>query len=163
MTPKQQTSPRNCPIARSLEIAGDLWSVLIIRDALYGLTRFDEFQSSLKIAPNILTRRLKDLVAAGMLDRRPYQTKPVRHEYVLTDKGRAFRPVLWTLLAWGNEYLCPDGHLVDLVDPETNAKISPLVVDASTHRPLADGVRVMPGPAATPNVIARYGNRGFVA
>jgi DNA-binding HxlR family transcriptional regulator len=158
----QPTSPRNCPIARSLDVAGDLWSVLIIRDALYGLTRFDAFQSSLKIAPNILARRLKDLVTAGMLERRPYQTKPVRYEYVLTDMGRAFRPVLWSLLAWGNEYLSPEGHLVDLVDPATDARVIPLMVDAETRRPLEDGVRVAPGPAATPNVIARYGNTGIV-
>ena len=159
----QPISPRNCPIARSLDVAGDLWTMLIIRDALYGLTRFEQFQTSLKIAPNILTRRLRDLVTSGMLERRPYQAKPVRHEYILTDMGRAFRPVLWSLMAWGNEYLSPEGHLVDLVDPVTNAKMTPLVVDAVTRRPLEDGVRVVPGPAATPNVIARYGNRGVVA
>lgn len=151
------TFRHSCPIARSLSVVGDLWSVLIIRDALYGLKRFDEFQSSLKIAPNILTQRLKALVADGILERRPYQTRPLRHEYVITSKGRDLQPVLWALMAWGNRYMSPDGHLVELVDPTTDAVIEPVMVDAATHRPLSAGVRIVPGPAATANVMDRYG------
>src|SRR5688500_8413341 len=92
----------SCPIARSLERVGEWWSMLILRDALAGVTRFDAFQQSLGIAPNMLTRRLAALVEAGMLERRRYSGRPVRHEYVLTPKGRDFAPVLVALLAYGN-------------------------------------------------------------
>ena len=99
-----------CPIARSLERVGEWWSMLILRDALHGLTRFDEFQKSLGIAPNMLTRRLNALVEAGLLERRRYSERPPRDEYVLTERGRDFRPVLLSLLAWGNRHFAPEGR-----------------------------------------------------
>ncbi|MCE4225106.1 helix-turn-helix transcriptional regulator [Methylobacterium sp. C25] len=145
-----------CPVARSLEEVGEWWSILILRDAYYGLTRFDQFAQSLGIAPNMLTRRLKGLCEAGLLERRLYQERPPRHEYVLTDKGRDFRPVLWTLFAWGNRHLAPEGESVVLTDPETGDAIEPMVVDARTGRPLAKGVRVVAGPAATPGLRRRF-------
>ena len=98
-----------CPIARSLERVGERWSILILRDAFQGLTRFDQFQKSLGIAPNILARRLKSLVEAGLLERRRYSAHPPRDEYLLTERGRDFRPVIWSLLAWGNKHLAPEG------------------------------------------------------
>src|SRR3984957_16413366 len=105
-----------CPIARSLERVGEWWSILILRDAFQGLTRFDQFQKSLDIAPNMLTRRLNALVESGLLERRPYSERPPRHEYVLTERGRDFRPVLLALLAWGNRQFAPEGRAVDLAD-----------------------------------------------
>ena len=105
-----------CPIARSLERVGEWWSILILRDALAGLRRFDEFQKSLGIAPNMLTRRLNALVEAGLLERRRYSERPPRDEYVLTARGRDFRPVLIALLAWGNRHFAPEGASVQLVD-----------------------------------------------
>src|SRR6185503_5983570 len=105
-----------CPIARSLERVGEWWSILILRDALHGYTRFDEFQKSLTIAPNMLTRRLRGLVHAGLLERRRYSERPPRYEYVLTPRGRDFRPVLWALLAWGNKHFAPEGESVMFVD-----------------------------------------------
>src|ERR1700751_3789657 len=90
-----------CPIARSLERVGEWWSILILRDALNGLGRFDEFQKSLGIAPNMLARRLARLVDAGLLEKRRYSAKPPRYEYRLTERGRDFRPVLLAFLAWG--------------------------------------------------------------
>ncbi|WP_238297408.1 winged helix-turn-helix transcriptional regulator, partial [Methylobacterium soli] len=137
-----------CPVARSLERIGEWWSILILRDAFYGLTRFDQFEQSLGIAPNMLTRRLKALCEAGLLERRPYQDRPPRYEYLLTEKGRDFRPVLWTLFAWGNRHLAPEGESVTLVDPESGLPIDPVVVNRHTGRPLAEGVRVVAGPAA---------------
>src|SRR6187431_2939241 len=89
-----------CPIARSLERVGEWWNILILRDALRGSTRFDQFQKSLKIAPNMLTRRLHGLVEAGLLERRRYSEHPPRDEYRLTDRGRDFRPVLIAMLAF---------------------------------------------------------------
>src|SRR6266513_490550 len=94
----------NCPIARSLERVGEWWSILILRDALHGLTRFDQFQKSLGIAPNMLARRLNALVDAGLMERRRYSERPPRDEYVLTARGRDFRPILVALLAWGNKH-----------------------------------------------------------
>src|ERR1700736_5180257 len=98
-----------CPIARSLDRVGEWWSILILRDAFYGLRRFDEFQKSLGVAPNILTRRLNRLVESGLLERRPYSEHPPRDEYVLTERGRDFRPVLLALLAWGNRHFALEG------------------------------------------------------
>src|ERR1700744_5038986 len=90
-----------CPVARSLERVGEWWSILILREAFYDVTRFDAFQKNLGIAPNMLTRRLNSLAEAGLLERRQYSEKPSRHEYVLTQCGRDFRPVLWALIDWG--------------------------------------------------------------
>src|SRR5580704_6464889 len=116
---RKSFSYMQCPIARSLERVGEWWSILILRDASLGLTRFDEFQESLGIAPNILTRRLKALVEAGLLERRRYSERPPRDEYVLTQAGRDFRPVLWALLAWGNKHFAPEGASVVVIDSKT--------------------------------------------
>src|SRR5437764_7417310 len=105
-----------CPIARSLEHVGEWWSMLILRDAFGGMTRFDEFQQSLGIAPNMLARRLKALVDAGLLERRRYSERPVRDEYVVTARGRDFRPILVALLAWGNRHVAPEGASVVLIN-----------------------------------------------
>ena len=80
-----------CPIARSLERVGEWWSILIMRDALQGLRRFDEFARSLEIAPNMLTRRLNSLVEAGLLERQAYSQRPLRYQYAPTVKGEDFR------------------------------------------------------------------------
>src|SRR6516162_4839412 len=125
-----------CPIARSLERVGEWWSILILRDASLGLRRFDEFQESLGIAPNILTRRLKALTEAGLLERRRYSERPPRDEYVLTARGRDFRPVLVALLAWGNKHFAPEGPSVQLVNAKTGATVDPILVDPATRRPI---------------------------
>lgn len=90
-----------CPVARTLARVGDAWSLLILRDAYLGRTRFDEFRTSLGVAPNILTDRLGRLVAAGFLERRRYSERPPRDDYVLTPLGRDFRPVMDALHAFG--------------------------------------------------------------
>src|SRR3954471_2395585 len=89
-----------CPIARGLERVGEWWSILILRDAFAGITRFDEFQKSLGIAPGMLTRRLNALVEAGLLGRERYSERPPRDEYRLTARGRDFRPVLIAMMDW---------------------------------------------------------------
>ena len=138
-----------CPVARSLERVGEWWSILILRDAVYGLKRFDEFQKSLDIAPNMLTRRLNALVKAGMLKRQRYSDKPPRYEYVLTDRGRDFRPVLLALLAWGNKHFAPEGPSVLLADTETGTPADPVVVDRVSGRPIpGPGFSLVPGPGA---------------
>jgi DNA-binding HxlR family transcriptional regulator len=138
-----------CPVARSLERVGEWWSILILRDAVYGLKRFDEFQKSLDIAPNMLTRRLSALVKGGLLKRQRYSDKPPRYEYVLTDLGRDFRPVLVSLLAWGNRHFASEGASVLLVDSETGSVAEPIVVDRVSGRPIpGPGFSLVPGPAA---------------
>ena len=146
-----------CPIARSLERVGEWWSILILRDASLGLTRFDEFQESLGIAPNILTRRLKALVETGLLERRRYNERPPRDEYVLTQAGCDFRPVLWALLAWGNKHFAPEGASVVIVDSQTGVEAEPVLVDRKSGRPLAaPAFRSAAGPAADARTRRRH-------
>jgi DNA-binding HxlR family transcriptional regulator len=146
-----------CPIARSLERVGEWWSILILRDAFHGLTRFDQFQESLGIAPNILTRRLNSLVDAGLLERRRYSDRPPRAEYVLTAAGLDFRPVLWAMLAWGNKHFAPEGKSVVLVDSQTGEEAEPVLVDRKSGRPLvAPAFRSAAGPAADARTRRRH-------
>ena len=153
----------DCPIARSLERVGEWWSILILRNALYGLTRFDEFQKTLAIAPNILARRLNVLVEAGLLERRQYCAKPPRFEYLLTHRGRDFRPVLLTLMAWGNKHFAPEGKFVMLVDSHTGLEADPVLMDAVTGERITEQDHVVvAGPAANEPIrrhLARAGGR----
>lgn len=152
-----------CPIARSLERVGEWWSILIMRDALSGLTRFDEFQRSLGIATNMLTRRLNALVEAGLLQRRAYSERPLRHEYVLTERGRDFREVNQALLAFGNRHFAPEGPSVLIVNAETGEAAEPILVDKRSGRPLSDPVfRTVAGPAANERTRAKH-NRAAAA
>ncbi|APO73859.1 HxlR family transcriptional regulator protein [Rhizobium etli 8C-3] len=120
-----------CPIARSLAFIGDAWSMLILRDANAGLTRFDEFRKSLGIAPTILTRRLAMLTEEGLLEKRRYLDRPPREEYVLTAAGRDFLPVLFMIGAWGCKYR-GGGKLTRFVDAEAGTEIDPIAVDGVT-------------------------------
>jgi DNA-binding HxlR family transcriptional regulator len=129
----------SCPIARGLERVGEWWSILILRDAFRGMRRFEEFRESLGVAPNMLTRRLNALVAAGLLRRELYCEHPPRHEYRLTERGKDFRPVLLSLLAWGNRHFAPEGEGLILVDVKTGAPLDPVLVDRHSGRPLEPG------------------------
>ena len=150
-----------CPIARSLERVGEWWSILILRDAFYGLSRFDEFQESLGVAPGMLARRLNALVSSGLLERRRYSERPPRDEYVLTERGRDFRPVLLALLAWGNRHFAPEGAAVRLADRRTGAPVEPALVDAATGERIAGpDYRLVPGPGADDAVRRRLAERG---
>jgi DNA-binding HxlR family transcriptional regulator len=147
-----------CPIARSLERVGEWWSILILRDAFLGATRFEQFQKNLNIAPNTLARRLNALVEAGLLERHRYSERPPRDEYRLTQAGRDFRPVLWALLAWGNKYFAPEGASVVVVDSETKRIAEPVLVDRNSGAEMTmPRFRSAPGPAADQATRARYG------
>lgn len=126
----------SCPIARGLDHVGEWWSILILRDALNGLRRFDDLQRHLGIAPNMLTRRLNALVEAGLLERRLYSERPPRHEYVPTQRGRDFRPVLLALMSWGNRHFAPEGRQVAVVDTRTGQPVDPILVDPATGEPI---------------------------
>jgi DNA-binding HxlR family transcriptional regulator len=97
-----------CSVARTVDLLGDWWTPLVLRDAYYGVRRFDDFQRDLKIGRNILTERLNRLVDEGLLERVPYQERPVRHDYLLTDKGRDFFPVMVAMMRWGDRWLTGD-------------------------------------------------------
>ena len=145
-----------CPVARTLERVGDIWSLMILRDAVHGLTRFDQFRRSLGVAPNILTDRLAKLVEAGVLERRRYSERPPRDEYVLTAVGQDFRPVLLAMMAFGNRHFAKEGVASQLVDAATGVSADPVLVDANTGRALdTKGYRFAPGPAADETVLAR--------
>jgi len=138
----------NRPIVCHLEHAGDRWSMLILRDAFAGLTRFDQFQRNLGVAPNILARRLTALVGAGLLEKRRYSESTPRHEYVLTTCGRDFRPVLVALQVWGNAHFAPEGKNVVTIDERTGMEVQPIVIDRLTGLALSDpAFRSVPGPA----------------
>jgi DNA-binding HxlR family transcriptional regulator len=139
---------RQCPVARSLERVGDQWSILLLRDAFYGLTRFDEFQKSLAIAPNMLTRRLTQMVEDGLFERRQYSEKPPRFEYVLTPRGWDFRPVMLTLMNWGNRHFAPEGTSVFLAEKTSGAAVQLQLIDAITGQPISSQHAITAGPAA---------------
>ena len=124
-----------CPIGRGLAKVGDAWSMLILRDAGLGLTRFEQYRASLGIAPNILARRLKALTDAGLLDKRPYSEHPPREEYLITEVGRDFLPVLQAIGAWGRRHN-GEGPLSHMVDEETSEREEPVVVDRATGAPI---------------------------
>ncbi len=141
-----------CSVARSLDVVGDAWTLLIVRDALFGVTRFETFAERLGIARNTLTDRLGLLVEHGVLERRRYQERPERFDYHLTDKGRGLGDVIVALLVWGDRW----GGLVEppvlLIDPSSDRPVDPVMVDRATGIPLAElGARAVRGPGATPD------------
>jgi DNA-binding HxlR family transcriptional regulator len=124
-----------CPVGRGLAKVGDGWSMLILRDAGLGLTRFDQFRTSLGIAPNILARRLKALTEAGLLKKKTYSKHPPRMEYLITEAGRDFLPILQAIGAWGRRHN-GGGKMSHVVDAETGAVVEPLVIDRRTGAPI---------------------------
>jgi len=117
--PSEREPRSSCPIAATLAVLGDRWSLVIVRDMFVGKKRFAEFLDSPEgIAASVLTDRLAKLEAAGLLEKKPYQTRPTRHDYVLTQDGRALLPVLQEICRWGNKVL-PDTW----VPPESFMKL----------------------------------------
>ena len=145
-----------CPVARSLAEVGDAWRVLILRDALLGFRRFDEFEMNLGIAPNILTQRLNGLVSDGLLVKREYQQRPVRHEYVPTTKARDFTMVIAALAAWGTRWLNDGDPTVSLVDRKSGESLEPSMIGSGTRRSCAvNDIQFKPGPNAGPETLQR--------
>lgn len=124
-----------CLIARSLALVGDAWSMLIMRDAHAGLTRFDDFRKSLGIAPTILTKRLSTLTDEGLLEKHRYSDRPPRDEYLLTDSGRDFLPVLFAIGAWGRKHR-GGGKVTRFFDAELGSEIDPVIIDRQTGAPI---------------------------
>lgn len=150
---------RECPLSTAMSYVGEWWTVLILHDCFDGYTRFDQFEANIGLSSSMLTSRLKKLVDSGILERRPYQDRPVRHEYVLTDFGRSLRPILVAMAAWRNSQLAPEERAMILVDAETGREIEPEVIDPATGKSAADPRYVFTaGPAAGPEMRARYGS-----
>jgi DNA-binding HxlR family transcriptional regulator len=136
-----------CPVARGLELVGDAWSMLILRDAHAGVSRFEQFRKNLGIAPTMLTKRLGALMEAGVLERRIYSERPTREEYVLTESGSDFLPVLMMLGAWAQRN-CGE-NLARYIDDETGLEIQPIGVDAVTGAKLGSRPIRISQPLAT--------------
>ena len=138
---------QNCSIARSLEIVGERWTLLIVRDLFLGLSRFDELQENLAIARNVLTDRLNRLVDEGIIERVPYSERPLRHEYRLTDKGRDLNITLAGLRQWGDRYISPEPPRIALRKSDGKPVIAAYVTVGTKVVP-ADDVESIPGPGA---------------
>src|SRR5579871_2533949 len=128
-----------CPIARALDVIGDWWSLLIVRDALRGTTRFSDFQKSLGMSKNILARRLRALTAQKILELVPAADGSAYQEYRLTDKGRSLYPVLISLALWGQDNAPTTGPKSHLVDREHGQPVRSVNVIASDGRVLKAG------------------------
>jgi len=153
---KSERPVTQCPVGRTLERVGDHWTLLILRDAAQGLTRFDQFEKSLGVAPNILTKRLAGLVENKLLEKRAYSERPPRYEYRLTELGRDFGSVLTAMLAFGNRHFATEGVAGQLVDRETGLAAEPIMVDRISGKPITDAnFAYTPGPAAGPEVLDR--------
>lgn len=147
---KRSFADINCPIAQTLELIGEWWTLLIIRNAFCGMRRFDDFQRHLDISSNILSARLQRLVASGILLRQPAPDDGRAVEYTLTDKGRALYPVLLALTQWGETWAPhPDGARLQLYERASGQPVAGLAAVTHDGRslPLAD-IDLQPGPAA---------------
>jgi DNA-binding HxlR family transcriptional regulator len=146
-----------CSVARALEVIGERWTILIVRDAFLGVRRFDDFQRSLGVARNVLNTRLQRLVEAGILERRRYQERPARHEYRLTEMGRDLWPAVVALMQWGDRWLGSDGGApMVVVHRECGGGVTDRRTCADCGTPLdVRDVEVVPGPGATEAVRER--------
>jgi DNA-binding HxlR family transcriptional regulator len=149
MVKRTSLEKAECPIARSLDVFGDWWSLLIIRDAFLGIRRFSEFQRSIGLAKNILTVRLRGLVDQGILKTEPASDGSAYREYVLTPKGRGVFPVLVALRQWSEEFSNNSGGFKTLlVDRNKGRPVQKLEIRAEDGRLLADGdTELRPNPA----------------
>jgi DNA-binding HxlR family transcriptional regulator len=147
----------NCSVAQSLEIIGEWWTLLILRDALLGVTRFEEFHDRLGIARNILSARLDTLVEAGVMDRRVYDESRDRADYVLTKKGRALWPVLTAIREWGDTWVVGKGSAaVTMVHTTCGARTHAVMACEACGEPLRGReIRLVDGPGARADSLLR--------
>ena len=141
-----------CSLARSLELIGDWWNPLILRDLYLGVTRYDVLAEDLGVSRNLLTTRLADLVAGGLVERRPYQDNPPRYDYVLTEAGQELAPVLMALTSGGDRWVSPDGGPpARFVHDTCGHHFTPTVACSSCGTAISfDDVTVRAGPGSRP-------------
>jgi DNA-binding HxlR family transcriptional regulator len=139
----------HCSVAQCLEVVGEWWSMLILRDVFLGVTRFDDIQERLGISRNILNHRLNHLVEAGVLERAMYSDRPARYDYRLTEKGRDLWPVLTAMRQWGDRYAAPDGPPVRVMHKACGQFADAVMVCSACGEKLqSTGLRTVPGPGA---------------
>ncbi|MEU9187371.1 helix-turn-helix domain-containing protein [Streptomyces sp. NPDC048484] len=144
----------NCTVRRTLDVVGEKWSLLVLRDAMNGVRRFDDFRRHIGLSDAVLSDRLRKLVGAGILDTVPYQEsgRRTRHEYRLTKKGWDLWPVILALKSWGDQYTAdPEGSPLDVYHADCGEPVHTVVTCADGHGPLrAQEARTRPGPSAQP-------------
>src|SRR3954453_6594365 len=137
-----------CSVARTLEIVGERWTLLIVRDAFFGVRRFDDFQRSLGVARNVLQGRLERLVEEGILERVRYQERPERFEYRLTEKGIDLWPVMVSLISWGDRHAADGGPPIILEHRDCGGRVSGRRICEKCGAFLGPSdVKARPGPA----------------
>lgn len=145
-----------CSIARSLDVMGDWWTPLIVRECLFGMRRFGDMERWLPISRNILAARLKQLVAQGILDKRQYSERPPRYEYHLTERGMDVAKIALAHVEFGERWMFEPGQEpIHIFDRRTGERVIPILVDQTTGKPLDPRhVYAGPGPSfpAAPNV-----------
>jgi DNA-binding HxlR family transcriptional regulator len=147
-----------CSVAQCLEVVGEWWSILIVRDVFLGVTRFDALQRRLGISRNILHQRLRHLVREGVLEKATYSVHPPRYDYRLTAKGRDLWPVLTAMRQWGDRHAAPDGPPVRVVHARCGQVSTAVLVCSSCGGSLSDlDLRVVPGPGTHAPLV---GSRG---
>jgi DNA-binding HxlR family transcriptional regulator len=146
----RELGEERCSLARAVSVIGDRWTLLILREAFLRCRRFEEFEERLGIARHILADRLKKLAAEGVLDKLPYQERPVRHDYRLTRKGLDLYPVIMAILEWGNVHMAqPAGPPLLFRHLACGREFAPLLVCSECRGPLdPHEVRPFPGPGA---------------
>lgn len=156
---RSRIANKECSVARAMEVVGDRWSILLLREAYYGVKRFDEFEYYVGIAPNILSSRLKKLVDADILARIPLAEHAGRYEYVLTEKGRDFFPTYLALKKWGDDWLAePAGPQVVFNDRSSGEEINYPKLLTARGKPLRlEDVEIVPGAGAVPFNRKRFG------
>lgn len=161
---KASFAEMNCSVAQALEVIGEWWTLLILRDCFLGVRRFDDFVDRLGISRNVLTNRLDTLVDAGLLDRRAYDEARGRYDYLLTDKGRALWPVLTALRQWGDEWILGAGHEPLLLEHRDHGHTTTARMTCDVCGELLDArsVRAVAGPGSTPLILATESNSSSI-
>jgi DNA-binding HxlR family transcriptional regulator len=151
---RKSFSDMHCSVAQALEVVGEWWSMLIIRDAFLGVTRFDDFQERLGISRNILNQRLAHLVEHGVLAKVPYSEHPPRFDYRLTEKGRDLWPVLTTMRQWGDKHAAPSGPPLELIHHSCGEISEARLVCSGCGEPIGPrNVEAVAGPGAVEPLI----------
>lgn len=147
---KRDYQDQVCSVARTLEVVGERWTPLVLRDAFFGVRRFDDFRRSTGIARNVLSARLDRLIEHGVMEKRLYREHPPRYEYLLTDKGRDLWPVVFELMQWGDRHAANPGGAPTIVSHRgCGGAVGPgAVCEHCGKRLELEDVEAFPGPGA---------------
>jgi DNA-binding HxlR family transcriptional regulator len=159
---KRSPERENCSVARALEVLGDAWTLLVVREAFVGTRRFADFEKHLGISKNVLTQRLGLLVERGVLERIDAGQHGTRYEYALTPMGKDLATVMTALRQWGDRWVLGPGREPLLVyDRRTGRPIPRIRIVGEDGRPLrAQDIELRPGPGASKKTLRRFGRRG---